>query len=147
MPRISVDMLALASQFTNALKDREIDLRGQQIAVIENMGPTLVRCRAVPAGPPAAASQRRRLCFAGWRGSLPAPAPRMRSTPVDRQPKRWPCAAALRRARACPHGARCGARRARTRVARVAHGRRGSLRGALPKVCRARVGGAPARAE
>jgi len=41
MPRISVDMLALASQFTNALKDREIDLRGQQIAVIENMGPTL----------------------------------------------------------------------------------------------------------
>lgn len=41
MPRISADMLILAPQFTNALKDREIDLRGQKIAVIENMGPTL----------------------------------------------------------------------------------------------------------
>lgn len=41
MPRISADMLILAPQFTNALKDREIDLRGQKISVIENMGATL----------------------------------------------------------------------------------------------------------
>jgi hypothetical protein len=30
MPRISADMIAEAGQFTNALKDREIDLRGEQ---------------------------------------------------------------------------------------------------------------------
>lgn len=41
MPRISADLLVTAPQFTNALKDREIDLRGQKIAVIENMGATL----------------------------------------------------------------------------------------------------------
>jgi len=34
-------MIMLAPQFTNALKDREIDLRGRKIMVIENLGATL----------------------------------------------------------------------------------------------------------
>mmetsp|Transcript_4987 Transcript_4987/g.12918 ORF Transcript_4987/g.12918 Transcript_4987/m.12918 type:complete len:249 (-) Transcript_4987:211-957(-) len=39
--RISADMVARAPQFTNTLKDREIDLRGRRIPAIENLGTTL----------------------------------------------------------------------------------------------------------
>eukprot|EP00041_Stephanoeca_diplocostata_P006275 m.79537 g.79537 ORF g.79537 m.79537 type:complete len:254 (+) comp16274_c0_seq2:147-908(+) len=39
--RISADMIMLSPQFTNALKDREIDLRGKKIPTIENLGATL----------------------------------------------------------------------------------------------------------
>lgn len=41
MVRISKDMLEAAGQFTNAVKDREIDLRDYKIGVIENLGATL----------------------------------------------------------------------------------------------------------
>eukprot|EP00729_Bicosta_minor_P006778 gene6778-7688_t len=41
MVRISADILAGCGQFTNALKDREIDIRGYKIGVIENLGSTL----------------------------------------------------------------------------------------------------------
>lgn len=39
--KISADMVMLAPQFTNALKDREIDLRENKIPMIENLGATL----------------------------------------------------------------------------------------------------------
>eukprot|EP00038_Savillea_parva_P008217 m.175467 g.175467 ORF g.175467 m.175467 type:complete len:246 (+) comp13999_c0_seq1:315-1052(+) len=39
--RISADMIAQAPQFTNTLKDREIDLRERKIPAIENLGATL----------------------------------------------------------------------------------------------------------
>jgi len=39
--RISADMITLAAQFTNALKDRELDLREYKIPIIENLGATL----------------------------------------------------------------------------------------------------------
>eukprot|EP00035_Acanthoeca_spectabilis_P005800 m.117454 g.117454 ORF g.117454 m.117454 type:complete len:247 (-) comp13197_c0_seq1:267-1007(-) len=39
--RISADMVSQAPQFTNTLKDREIDLRERKIPAIENLGTTL----------------------------------------------------------------------------------------------------------
>eukprot|EP00040_Diaphanoeca_grandis_P011186 m.57306 g.57306 ORF g.57306 m.57306 type:complete len:237 (-) comp22363_c1_seq1:251-961(-) len=39
--RLSADMITLAAQFTNALKDRELDLREYKIPIIENLGATL----------------------------------------------------------------------------------------------------------
>lgn len=39
--KISADMVMLAPQFTNTLKDREIDLRENKIPAIENLGATL----------------------------------------------------------------------------------------------------------
>lgn len=39
--KISADMVMLAPQFTNTLKDREIDLRENKIPMIENLGATL----------------------------------------------------------------------------------------------------------
>ena len=42
MVKITVDMLEQCAQYTNPVKDREIDLRGYKISVIENMGATLV---------------------------------------------------------------------------------------------------------
>ncbi|EDQ88574.1 uncharacterized protein MONBRDRAFT_32756 [Monosiga brevicollis MX1] len=41
MGRLTVDVVALAPQFTNALKEREIDLRENKIIVIENLGATV----------------------------------------------------------------------------------------------------------
>ncbi|XP_046864115.1 U2 small nuclear ribonucleoprotein A'-like [Xenia sp. Carnegie-2017] len=39
--KLTADLILQSSQFTNALKDREIDLRGYKIPVIENVGATL----------------------------------------------------------------------------------------------------------
>ncbi|KAK3726573.1 hypothetical protein QZH41_011030 [Actinostola sp. cb2023] len=39
--KITADLILQCSQFTNAVKDRELDLRGYKISVIENMGATL----------------------------------------------------------------------------------------------------------
>ncbi len=42
MVKITVDLIEQCAQYTNTVKDREIDLRGYKISVIENMGATLV---------------------------------------------------------------------------------------------------------
>ncbi|XP_028512458.1 U2 small nuclear ribonucleoprotein A' [Exaiptasia diaphana] len=39
--KITADLILQCSQYTNAVKDRELDLRGYKISVIENMGATL----------------------------------------------------------------------------------------------------------
>lgn len=41
MPRLTAELIAESPQFTNPVKDRELDLRGNKIAVIENLGATL----------------------------------------------------------------------------------------------------------
>eukprot|EP00794_Sanderia_malayensis_P008056 gene8056-8919_t len=41
MVKITVDLIEQCAQYTNTVKDREIDLRGYKISVIENMGATL----------------------------------------------------------------------------------------------------------
>lgn len=41
MVKISVDLIEQSPQYTNPLRDREIDLRGCKISVIENLGATL----------------------------------------------------------------------------------------------------------
>ncbi|XP_065069827.1 U2 small nuclear ribonucleoprotein A'-like [Rhopilema esculentum] len=41
MVKITVDLIEQCAQYTNAVKEREIDLRGYKISVIENMGATL----------------------------------------------------------------------------------------------------------
>ena len=54
MVKITVDLIEQCAQYTNAVKEREIDLRGYKISVIENMGATLVSCigaRGVPTTP------------------------------------------------------------------------------------------------
>eukprot|EP00299_Pterocystis_sp_00344_P007729 c2639_g1_i2.p1 GENE.c2639_g1_i2~~c2639_g1_i2.p1 ORF type:complete len:256 (+),score=62.12 c2639_g1_i2:50-769(+) len=38
--RLTVDLILSARSFTNAIKDRQIDLRGYKIAIIENIGAT-----------------------------------------------------------------------------------------------------------
>jgi len=40
MPRLTADVIARSPAFLNALKDRELDLRGNKIAVIENLAAT-----------------------------------------------------------------------------------------------------------
>ena len=42
MVKITVDLIEQCAQYTNAVKEREIDLRGYKISLIENMGATLV---------------------------------------------------------------------------------------------------------
>lgn len=39
--KLTADFILQCAQYTNALKDRELDLRGYKIAVIENLGATL----------------------------------------------------------------------------------------------------------
>ncbi|XP_028391950.1 U2 small nuclear ribonucleoprotein A'-like [Dendronephthya gigantea] len=39
--KLTADLILQSAQFTNALKDRELDLRGYKIPVIENLGATL----------------------------------------------------------------------------------------------------------
>jgi len=41
MVKITVDLIEQCAQYTNAVKEREIDLRGYKISLIENMGATL----------------------------------------------------------------------------------------------------------
>ncbi|TRY74428.1 hypothetical protein TCAL_05023 [Tigriopus californicus] len=41
MVKLSVDLIANACQYTNAIRDRELDLRGYKIPLIENLGATL----------------------------------------------------------------------------------------------------------
>ena len=45
--KITVDLIEQCAQYTNAVKEREIDLRGYKISVIENMGATLVSCSLI----------------------------------------------------------------------------------------------------
>ena len=42
MVKLSVDVVADCPQYTNPLRDREIDMRGCKLSVIENLGVTLV---------------------------------------------------------------------------------------------------------
>ena len=42
MVKLTTDLIEQSPQYTNPLKDREIDLRGNKISVIENLGATLV---------------------------------------------------------------------------------------------------------
>eukprot|EP00051_Salpingoeca_urceolata_P032568 m.16340 g.16340 ORF g.16340 m.16340 type:complete len:236 (-) comp5227_c0_seq1:185-892(-) len=41
MVKLTQDLVILSTQFTNPLKQREIDLRGNKVAVIENLGATM----------------------------------------------------------------------------------------------------------
>jgi len=41
--KITADLVSRAGQFLNALKERELDLRGYKIPAIENLGTTQVR--------------------------------------------------------------------------------------------------------
>lgn len=41
MVKLTADLIEIAPQYTNPLRDREIDLRGNKISVIENLGATL----------------------------------------------------------------------------------------------------------
>eukprot|EP00048_Salpingoeca_helianthica_P016046 m.230175 g.230175 ORF g.230175 m.230175 type:complete len:234 (-) comp17943_c0_seq1:31-732(-) len=41
MVRLTQDVIVMAPQFTNTMKEREIDLRGNKIGTIENLGATL----------------------------------------------------------------------------------------------------------
>ena len=44
MVKLTADVIEQSPQYTNPLRDREIDLRGCKISVIENLGATLVKC-------------------------------------------------------------------------------------------------------
>ncbi|KAG8440739.1 hypothetical protein GDO86_006469 [Hymenochirus boettgeri] len=41
MVKLTADLIEQAAQYTNAVRDRELDLRGYKIPVIENLGATL----------------------------------------------------------------------------------------------------------
>ncbi|XP_038075352.1 U2 small nuclear ribonucleoprotein A'-like isoform X1 [Patiria miniata] len=41
MPKLTADLIEQSSQYTNALRERELDLRGYKIPLIENLGATL----------------------------------------------------------------------------------------------------------
>ncbi|KAM4746929.1 U2 small nuclear ribonucleoprotein A' [Rhinophrynus dorsalis] len=41
MVKLTADLIELAAQYTNAVRDRELDLRGYKLPVIENLGATL----------------------------------------------------------------------------------------------------------
>eukprot|EP01046_Picozoa_sp_COSAG06_P090486 COSAG06_NODE_36807_length_442_cov_1.553936_1_plen_82_part_10 len=40
MPRLTVDLIARSPQFQNPLKQRELDVRGNKIPAVENLGAT-----------------------------------------------------------------------------------------------------------
>lgn len=42
MVKLTAAMIGDSPQYTNTLRDREIDLRGYKLSVIENLGATLV---------------------------------------------------------------------------------------------------------
>ena len=42
MVKLTADMIEQSPQYTNPLREREIDLRGYKLSVIENLGATLV---------------------------------------------------------------------------------------------------------
>ena len=42
MVKLTAQLIADSPQYTNPLRDREIDLRGYKLSVIENLGATLV---------------------------------------------------------------------------------------------------------
>jgi len=44
MPRLTAELVAGSPQFMNPLKERELDLRGNSIPAIENLGAARVRC-------------------------------------------------------------------------------------------------------
>ena len=44
MPRLTAELVASSPQFMNPLKERELDLRGNSIPAIENLGAARVRC-------------------------------------------------------------------------------------------------------
>jgi len=41
MVKLTAQMIADSPQYTNPLRDREVDLRGYKLSVIENLGATL----------------------------------------------------------------------------------------------------------
>ena len=41
MVKLTPDLIANAAQYVNAVKDRELDLRGYKIPMLENLGTTL----------------------------------------------------------------------------------------------------------
>ena len=41
MVKLTIDLVEGAMQYTNPLKDRELDLRGYKVPAIENLGSTL----------------------------------------------------------------------------------------------------------
>jgi U2 small nuclear ribonucleoprotein A' len=43
MPRLTSELVASSPQFMNPLKERELDLRGNSIPAIENLGAARVR--------------------------------------------------------------------------------------------------------
>ena len=43
MPRLTAELVASSPQFMNPLKERELDLRGNSIPAIENLGAARVR--------------------------------------------------------------------------------------------------------
>jgi U2 small nuclear ribonucleoprotein A' len=45
--KITADLICRAGQFLNALKERELDLRGYKVPAIENLGATQVSWIAV----------------------------------------------------------------------------------------------------
>jgi hypothetical protein len=47
MPRLTAELVASSPQFMNPLKERELDLRGNSIPAIENLGAARVRRIAV----------------------------------------------------------------------------------------------------
>lgn len=42
MVKLTADLIEESPQYTNPLREREIDLRGNKLSVIENLGATLV---------------------------------------------------------------------------------------------------------
>lgn len=42
MIKITAELIQQSNQFINPLKERQLDLKGSKIAVIENLGATLV---------------------------------------------------------------------------------------------------------
>jgi hypothetical protein len=46
MPRLTAELVASSPQFMNPLKERELDLRGNSIPAIENLGAARVRRHA-----------------------------------------------------------------------------------------------------
>lgn len=42
MVKLTVDLIEQAEQFTNPVRDRELQLRGYKFPMIENLGATLV---------------------------------------------------------------------------------------------------------
>jgi hypothetical protein len=49
MPRLTAELVASSPQFMNPLKERELDLRGNSIPAIENLGAARVRLACRPA--------------------------------------------------------------------------------------------------